>query len=105
MLESLNNANVAVYPVQLQRDIDVNAAPVVHQRLDEIAQSTGGNYFRFITSYAPVLRKVENTNSGYYLVTYRAHHPSGERGFQKVSVSVRNPELRVVARSGYQYGG
>lgn len=104
MLESLNAANTSVYGVQLQRDLAPLAAPAFHQRLEEISKSTGGNYFRFTTSYAPALSRVENTNSGYYLVTYRARHTKGERGFQKVSVSVRNPELKVVARSGYQFG-
>ena len=104
MLESLNAANVSVYGVQLQRDLEIGDAPVIHQRLEEISKSTGGEYFRFNTNYAPAIERVEHTNSGYYLVTYRARHAKGETGFQKVSVSVKNPEFKVVARSGYQFG-
>lgn len=102
MLESLNAANVSVYGVQLQRD--VNTSPVFHQRLSEISDVTGGRYFPINVNFRPVLTQVENTNSGYYLVTYRSQHPRGESGFQKVDVSLKNPEFKVVARSGYRYG-
>lgn len=107
MLQSLNAANVTVYPVQLQRQTDptVSATPALHQRLSELASSTGGRYFQFNTSFKTVVESVEKTNAGYYLVTYRARKPRGEKGFQKVDVSVKNPELRVTARSGYEYGG
>jgi len=103
MLESLNAANVSVYSVQLQRDA-LDSTPLFHQRLEEMAESTGGHYFRYNTSFGPAVEHVENVNSGYYLVTYRAQHPKGEKGYQKVSVTVRNPEFKVVARSGYQFG-
>lgn len=103
MLEALNAANISVYPVQLQRDADMT--PVFHQRLEEIADVTGGDYFRFNTSFKPALERIENVNNGYYLLTYRSKHPQGEKGFQKVDVSLRNPEFRVTARSGYRYGG
>jgi len=101
-IESLNGANVAVYGVQLQRDIDTR--PLFHQRLEEISESTGGRYFRINVSFDPALEQIEETNNGYYLVTYRAPQKKGGSGFQKVDVAVRNREFKVVARSGYQYG-
>ena len=103
MLESLNAANVSVYGVQLQRD--VAGRSLFHQRLGEMSDVTGGHYFPINVSFRPAIERVEQTNSGYYLVTYRSPHRKGETGFQKVDVSVKNPEFRVVARSGYQYGG
>ena len=103
MLEALNDANVAVYPVQLQRDIDTT--PMFHQRLEETAASTGGHYFRFNTSFYPAVDKVENVNNGYYLISYRTKRGAGESGFQKVDVKLRNPEFRVKAREGYAFGG
>jgi VWFA-related protein len=103
MLEALNAANVSVYPVQLQRDVDTT--PIFHQRLEEMASATGGDYVRFATSFKPALERIENVNNGYYLLTYRSKHEKGTQGFQKVSVKLRNPEFRVVARSGYRYGG
>jgi VWFA-related protein len=104
-LESLNAANVTVYGVQLQRNGGATVTMLFHQRLDELSTSTGGEYFRINTNFHNAVEKIEQTNAGYYLVTYRAQHPKGTSGFQNVEVSVRNPELRVVARSGYQYGG
>ncbi|MDP9194533.1 MAG: VWA domain-containing protein [Acidobacteriota bacterium] len=101
-LQSLNAANVSVYAVQLQRNAD--STPYLHQRLDELSQSTGGHYFRLNVSFNPALEQIENTNNGYYLVTYRSPHAKGESGFQKVDVDVKNREFKVVARSGYQYG-
>jgi VWFA-related protein len=105
-LQSLNAANVSVYSAQLQRPIEtrVSTTPYFHQRLTELASATGGEYFQFGTSFKPVVKKVEKTNAGYYLVTYRSKKPRGEKGFQKVDVSLRNPEFRVVARSGYEFG-
>ncbi|HEX6158706.1 MAG TPA: VWA domain-containing protein [Thermoanaerobaculia bacterium] len=101
-LESLNAANVSVYGVQLQRNVDMT--PYFHQRLGDLAESTGGRYFRLNVSFDPALEQIENTNNGYYLITYRSPHRSGTTGFQKVDVKLRNPEFRVVARSGYQFG-
>ncbi|HEX6098988.1 MAG TPA: VWA domain-containing protein [Thermoanaerobaculia bacterium] len=106
-LRSLNAANVSVYSAQLQRptDTEVNTTPLFHQRLTELASETGGEYFQSGASFRPVLRKVDRTNAGYYLVTYRSRKPRGEKGFQKVDVSLKSPGLKVVARSGYEFGG
>lgn len=103
MLASLNSANVSVYGVQLQRDVE--SVPMYHQRLSEIADATGGRYFQFTANFRPAIDAIDDFNSGYYLLTYRSKHPKGESGFQKVDVSVKSPELRVTARAGYQYGG
>jgi VWFA-related protein len=105
-IQSLNAANVSVYGVQLQQTIDADLMePVVNQRLTELANTTGGKYFQFNTSFAPAVNEVEETNAGYYLLTYRSHKTRGEKGFQKVDVSVRNqPQLRVTSRAGYEFG-
>lgn len=101
MLQSLNAANVSVYTVQLQRDVD--STPFIHQRLEEIASQTGGEYFRFNNTFKPSIQRIENVNNGYYVLTYRTRQAG--KGFQKVDVSVRNLDFRVTARTGYQYGG
>jgi VWFA-related protein len=100
-LESLNAANVSVYGVQLQQ---VQAGPqtLIHQRLGEISQSTGGTYFQFNTTFDNAVNRVEETNAGYYLLSYRA--PAGSNGYRKVDVSLRNPEFKVISRSGYSVG-
>jgi len=101
-LESLNASNVSVYGVQLQRDVD--STPFFHQRLDELSTATGGRYFRLNVSFNPALRKIEQTNNGYYLISYRSPHSKGEKGFQKVQVDVKNREFKVISRPGYSFG-
>lgn len=105
-VQSLNAANVSVYGVQLQQSMDADLSePIVHQRLSELSTETGGKYFQFNTSFAPAVNQVEETNAGYYLLTYRSRKASGEKGFQKVNVSVKGqPQLRVTSRSGYAFG-
>lgn len=103
MLQSLNAANVSVYALQMQEDFSLT--PIIHQRLEEIALGTGGDYYRYNTTFHPALKRVEDRNNGYYLITYRSRHPKGDTGFQNVDVSVKSRDLRITARRGYQYGG
>jgi VWFA-related protein len=102
MIRALNRANVTVYAVNLSSNtVDPT---YVHQRLGEIADATNGEYFRNHTSFATPLKQYEKRSAGYYLLTYTAHHPRGESGFQKVEVKAKNPDFSVHARAGYSYG-
>jgi VWFA-related protein len=106
-IHALNAANVTIYGVQLQQSIDTDlTSPIVHQRLSELSTETGGRYFQFNTSFHPAVNRVEETNAGYYLLTYRSRtHRPLRRGFQKVEVSVKGqPQLRVTSRPGYEFG-
>lgn len=100
MIEALNGANVTVYPT----NITLDALEVSHQTLTRIANQTGGEYFRLNVGFDNPLKKVEGETSGYYLITYHAPHAPGERGFQKVSVAIKNPEFKVKSREGYSFG-
>jgi VWFA-related protein len=102
MIESLNSADVTLYPVSLQSGIDL--PEFVHQNLASMASDTNGQYFRLHTSYTTPLRQIEKRTAGYYLISYYTKKRPGERGFQKVDVALRNPEFKVTARSGYSYG-
>ena len=102
MIESLNSADVTLYPVSLQ------SGPIepeyVHQNLSTMAADTNGEYYRLHTSYISPLKQIEKKTAGYYLISYYTKKRPGEHGFQKVSVALRNPEFKVSARSGYSYG-
>ncbi|HVR38976.1 MAG TPA: VWA domain-containing protein, partial [Thermoanaerobaculia bacterium] len=99
MIHALNAANVTAYSINLQRNAPPD--PVFHQRLEEIASETSGEYFRFGSSFRPAVNRVEDINNGYYLLAYRTNKPAGTKGFQRVEVSVRNhPEFKVTARQG-----
>ncbi|MBK5259144.1 MAG: VWA domain-containing protein [Thermoanaerobaculia bacterium] len=102
MIEALNAANVTVHAKNLNPNPGLSA--VVHQTLARIADETNGEYDRMSLSYKPVITAMEKESGGYYLITYRSQKPRGARGFQKVEVKVPNPEFRVKARAGYQYG-
>jgi hypothetical protein len=47
---------------------------------------------------------VSQENNGYYLLSYTNEQPAGKTGFQEVQVKTVNPEFRVKARRGYEYG-
>ena len=100
---SLNRSNVAVYAINLN-DAAANVPEYVHQNLSRLAHDTNGDYFRFNTSYITPLRQVEKRTVGYYLISYYTNKGRGKSGFQPVQVTLRNPEFRVHARSGYSYG-
>jgi VWFA-related protein len=102
MIESLNTANVAVYGINLRKD-QAND-PAIHQTLDNMSTDTGGEYFRQVVTFTPILSKIDRTNAGYYLLTYRTSRGKGESGFQNVDVTVKSADLRVKARPGYSYG-
>lgn len=99
---ALNSADVSVYPANI---IDQpNLSPAFHQALEGLAIDTNGEYFRFNPTFTGALRRVEEMTNGYYLITYTTRKPKGEAGFQKVHVTVKNPEFKVRAREGYSYG-
>jgi VWFA-related protein len=100
-MQALNDNNVAVYP------IDLWPAGTVHElanAMNKLALDTGGTYYFNFTSFATPLKQVSDENNGYYLLSYSARHPADRSGFQKVEVTTTNPEFRVRAREGYEYG-
>jgi VWFA-related protein len=101
MAESLNDANVAIYALDLS---PTGTEHTLAGSLTQVSDDTGGDYFREILNFATPLDEVSRATSGYYLVAYDAPHPTGVRGFQPVEVRLKNPELRVTARKGYRFG-
>ncbi len=101
MSESLNDANVAVYTFDLT---DTGANHPFANAMSHISDDTGGRYFPNVLHFKTPIADVARETSGYYLVSYRAEHLTGLRGFQKVEVTLANPELEVTARKGYRFG-
>ncbi len=102
MIESLNTADVTLNTVSLQNAVGV--PEFVNQNLATMASDTNGQFYRLHASYATPLSQIEKQTAGYYLISYYTKKRPGERGFQKVSVALRNPEFKITARSGYSYG-
>lgn len=100
MIRALNGANVTVNAIALLRNADFFAP---EQTLSRIAQETGGEFYTTFVSFETPLDRIEEASSGYYLLTYRVRKPRGEHGYQKIDVTLRNPEFQVRAREGYAY--
>lgn len=106
MIHALDDNNVAVYSIDLIA-IDPGEPLIdnVHgNSLSSLsADTTGEYYFNFVNFLTP-LERMARDNQGYYLLSYPARHPEDGSGFQEVTVRTENPDFRVEARSGYQWG-
>lgn len=101
LVRILNDANVAVYP------IDLLPAGVEHpfeNAMVQLAQITGGLVTPLAGDFKTPLEKVAQDTTGYYLLSYRATHGAGEEGFQRVRVETENPRFQVRSRRGYLFG-
>jgi VWFA-related protein len=100
-VQALNASNVATYT------IDLTPPGVEHtlsDSLNKLADDTGGRYFFNVTNFSTPLGQVAQENNGYYLLSYTSEQPAGKSGFQEVDVKISNPEFRVKARRGYEFG-
>ncbi|MGH9382164.1 MAG: VWA domain-containing protein [Thermoanaerobaculia bacterium] len=102
MIQALNDNNVAVYAI----DVSTLETRFHSQEtfLSQLASDTGARYFAPTVSFATPLEQVSEETTGYYLLSYRAQHPRGETGYQRVKVDTHDNGLRVHARKGYQFG-
>ncbi|MDH3746315.1 MAG: VWA domain-containing protein [Acidobacteriota bacterium] len=99
--EALNDNNVAVYPIDLTPQfLDHGQSGFLNQ----IANDTGGYYYKNFVSFLTPLREIADENVGYYLLSYRSKHPEGKQGYQKIKVKTRSPQLVVRAPRGYRFG-
>ena len=101
MEQALNDANVAVYT------IDLTPAQVDHLQRDfmnQLASDTGGYYYGTFVNFITPLREIATENVGYYVLSYQSQHPAKESGYQEVKVKARDRSIQVRARKGYLYG-
>lgn len=94
MMQSIQRANITVYPMHLLRNVRYHAAEA---NLVTLANETGGEYYRQATSFEMPMKLVENENNGYYLLNYYVE-PSGSDKPVKLEVKLKNPEFEVKAR-------
>jgi VWFA-related protein len=101
MVHTLNDNNVAVYPIDL---VPEGTQHTLTDGMNQLASDTGGRYFFNFTNFITPLKQVAQENSGYYLLSYSTERPTGQSGYQEVQVKTANPEFKVRARKGYGYG-
>ncbi len=99
--EALNANNVAVYPIDLT---PTNTEHAQSHFLNILAADTGGYYYQHFVSFLTPLREIASESTGYYLLSYRSEHPSGESGYREVKVRTRARHLQVRAPRGYRFG-
>jgi len=102
MARALNKSNVSVYPINLLREY--RDFPT-DSMLSRLSSETGGEYSPLAINFDSPLKRMENESNGYYLLSYYAADKKKKTrdGYQKIEVSLRNPEFRVKAREGYAY--
>ncbi len=99
--QSLNDNNVAVYPVDLT---PIGWESNQEHFLTALATDTGGRYHGNFNNFITPLKQIADEANGYYLLSYQAEHPAGETGYREVKVETLNPAFRITARRGYRYG-
>jgi VWFA-related protein len=99
--ESLNDNNVAVYPIDL---VPTEFRHSQENFLQELASDTGGYYHRTFVNFITPMRAVADEANGYYLLSYQATHPANERGYREIKVKTKNPEWKLRFRQGYRFG-
>ncbi|MGH9509937.1 MAG: VWA domain-containing protein [Terriglobales bacterium] len=128
--EALNDAQIAVYPVDIRglnivglptADLpstelgvrrpevlmDVIATP--HREsiatMEQIAEVTGGRAFVNRNELAAVLEQVASDGEHYYLLAYKLNRNGLKPGFQKLTVKTTRKTGSVRARSGFYVAG
>jgi VWFA-related protein len=101
MEASLNDHNVAVYPIHLG---GVGAGQPHGWFLAGLAEDTGGVYYENFRRFTQPLAEIGEDNYGYYVLSYPSEHPAGEIGYERVEVRARDESIRIRARRGYRYG-
>lgn len=103
MIEELNAADVTVNAINLDTQHQ-SLEPAIHDTLERVTADTNGTYYRNVTSFEIPLKSIEKESSGYYLISYYTKKDPSASGYQKVAVSLTNPEFRIRSREGYIYG-
>ena len=103
MIQQLNAADVTVSAINLNTQSQ-SLEPAIHDTLERVTADTNGTYFRNATNFETPLKKIEKDSSGYYLIGYYTKKDPAASGYQKVTVSLTNPEFRIKSREGYLFG-
>ncbi len=101
MEQALNDANVAVYTIDLTPP---ESDHLQESFMSQLATDTGGAYYGTFVSFITPLKEIAEENVGYYVLSYQSEHPASESGYQEVKVKARDGSVQVRARKGYLYG-
>jgi VWFA-related protein len=66
-----------------------------------VANETGGKLFFNRNDVDSEMRESERLGSEYYTLTYQPHNNDDDGRFERIRVTLRNPNLRTVTKAGY----
>ena len=101
LLQDANRANVTFYPVSPR---GLTAESTFNRRSDSLttlATATDGVSLDTSNDFAPVLKRIRDDVSSYYLLGYNSTNANFDGKFRAISVRVRRPGVTVRARPGY----
>lgn len=109
MWQSLIDANIAVYPIQLMswsRDPSLRglASRSNDMLLRNVAESTGGNPCIEVNDLFRCMAHAVEDSQAYYLLGFSVQPNDRKPGWRDLKVKVSEPHLDVRARDGFYFG-
>ena len=71
------------------------------ETLTTLAADTGGTAFTDTNDFGEAFAKAVTDISSYYILGYRSTNPARDGRFRRISVKLKQPDLKVDARAGY----
>ncbi len=109
-VDALNQSNTTVYSIDIEGAFRNRTAAATSATgasvydvggLFPLANETGGRYYYNVENFEPVIRRIGQENSRYYLLSYTSLNTELDGKYRRIEVRVKRPELTVVARRGY----
>lgn len=98
--EAANRGNVTIYAVD-PRGLGGEARLGARDTLYQLAGETGGRAIVNTNDFSVGLGRLLRETSGYYVIGYTPTRTEDDGKFHKISVRVKRPGTRVLARQGY----
>jgi VWFA-related protein len=100
--------NVAIYAIRLPDEHSLNVRDLRGKPvLDRLTETTGGWQFHFdgdMTRLAGFFSKLQEELRSQYSIAYQFQSGSSARSFHKITIKVKQPNLKALTRSGYYSG-
>jgi Ca-activated chloride channel family protein len=101
----VRSSEVVVYPVAFPGSGRPNSSDALRARafLSELATSTGGQVFTPSASkqLAAIYKTILDELGSQYVLGYQSDNPARDGRFRRITVKLRQPELKVRHRKGY----
>lgn len=100
VIEAANRGNVTIYPLD-PRTLGSDWRVGVRDTLYQLASETGGRAIVNTNDFNIGLGRMLAESSAYYIIGYTPTRTEDDGKFHKISVKVKRPGMRVLARQGY----